>query len=163
MYTWRSLSQLNFSFKVSDIAFLHMSSGLMEGGSGISSCVILVGDGGGGVDTRSTTFSAVEVFVLFAFFGRPCCAPASTNLCNCVSNGTLFAVASSIMSHAVAASSSSSSEDSGMISLRLPFPCGCCYVLFLFLAATISFDNLVIISLVIACSGFLVSIPSFGL
>ena len=80
MYAWRSLSRSNFSFKVFDIAFLHMSSGLMEGGSGISSCVILVEDGGGGVDTRSTTFSAVEVFVIFAFFGRPWCAPASTNI-----------------------------------------------------------------------------------
>ena len=84
-----------------------MSIGLMEGGSGIHSCVILVGDGGGGVDTRSTTFSAVEVFVLFAFFGRHCCAPASTNILNWASTGTLFVAVSSIMSHAVATSSSS--------------------------------------------------------
>ena len=106
IYAWMSLLWLNFSFKVSDIAFLHMSSGLMESCSGISSCVILVRDGGGGVDTRSTTFLVVEVFELFDLFGQPCCTPASTNLWNWVSTGTLFATASSIMSHDVAASSS---------------------------------------------------------
>ena len=68
MYTWKSLSQSNLSFKVSGIAFLHMSIGLMEGGFGIVSWVILVRDEGGGVDTRMT-FSAVEVFVIFTFFG----------------------------------------------------------------------------------------------
>ena len=82
IYAWRSMSQSNLSFKVFGIAFLHMSSGLMEGGYGISSCVILVGDEGGGVDTRSTTFLAIDVFVFFSFFGRPCCAPALTNFWN---------------------------------------------------------------------------------
>ena len=69
MYAWNPQSWSNLSFKVSDIAFLHMSIGIMEGSYGFSSCVIWVGDGGGGVDTKSTMFSAVEVFVLFTFFG----------------------------------------------------------------------------------------------
>ena len=69
MYAWKSLSRSNLSFRVFGITFLHMSIGLMEGGSGIVSWVILVGDGGGGVDTRSTTFSNIEVFVLLTFFG----------------------------------------------------------------------------------------------
>ena len=69
MYAWKSLSWLKCSFRVFDIASLHMSTGIMEGSCGISSYVIWVGDGGGGVDTRSTMFSVVEVFVLFTFFG----------------------------------------------------------------------------------------------
>ena len=162
MYAWRSLSQSNFSFTVSDIEFLHMLSGLMESCSGISSCAILVGDRGGGVDTRSTTFSAVEVFVLFTLFGRPCCAPTSTNLWNCVSTGTLFAATYSIMSHAVDASSSLSSEYYRMISLHLPFPCSCSCVFFLFLEAAISFDNLVMFSLVATYYGSSVSISPLG-
>ena len=124
--------------------------------------VILVGDGGGGVDTRSTTFSAIEVFVLFALFGRPCCAPASTNIWNCVSTGTLFVAASSIMSHAVATSSSSSYEDSGMISLRLPFPCSYSWVFFLFLEVAISFNNFRIFSFVIVYFRSSVSISPLG-
>ena len=89
---------------------------------GVSSCVIWVGDGGGGVETKSTMFSDVEVFALFTFSGRPCCAPASTNHLNCVSINTLFAVASYMISTEVA-SSSSSSSDSEMIIFRFPFPC----------------------------------------
>ena len=69
MYAWKSLSWSNLSFRVSGIAFLHMSNGLMEGSCGIFSCVIWVGEGGGGVDTKSTIFLVVEVFVLFTFFG----------------------------------------------------------------------------------------------
>ena len=59
IYIWKSLSWSNLSFKVSNIAFLHMSIGLMEGGAGNASCMILVRDGVGGVDTRSTTFSSI--------------------------------------------------------------------------------------------------------
>ena len=69
MYTWKSLSWSNLSFKVSSIAFLHMSTRIIVGSYGISSCVIWVGDGGGGVETKSTTFLFIEVFVLFTFFG----------------------------------------------------------------------------------------------
>ena len=76
MYAWKSLSWSNLSFRVSDIAFLHMSTRLMVGSYKISSCVIWVRYGGGGVDTKSTMFSTIEVFVLFTFF-RP------TLLCSC--------------------------------------------------------------------------------
>ena len=69
MSAWKYLSWLNISFRVFGIEFLHMSTGLMEGSFGIYSCVIWVRDGGGGVDTRSTIFLAVKVFVLFGFFG----------------------------------------------------------------------------------------------
>ena len=102
-----------------------MSTRLVEGSSGIASCVIWVRDGGGGVDTKSTTFSVVEVFVLLTFFGRPCCAPASTNFWNYASTKILFVAASSMMLTAVAANSSSSSDYSAMVSLRFPFPCSC--------------------------------------
>ena len=40
MFAWKSLSRSNLSFRVSGIAFLHMSTGLMEGSFGISSYVI---------------------------------------------------------------------------------------------------------------------------
>ena len=83
-----------------------MSTGLMKGRCGIYSCVIWVKDGGGGVDTKATMFSAVEVFVLFVFFGRPCYAHVSTNILNYVSTETLFAMASSMMLVAIANSSS---------------------------------------------------------
>ena len=66
--------------------------------------MILVGDGGGGVDTKSIMFSAIEVFVHFTFFGRPCCDPASTNHLNCISTKTLFATVSYMMSMDVATS-----------------------------------------------------------
>ena len=70
MYAWKSLSSSNLSFKVSGIAFLHMSTGLIVGRCGISSCVIWVRDGGGGVDTKSTMFLVVEVFVLLPFLAN---------------------------------------------------------------------------------------------
>ena len=56
MYAWKYISWSNLSFKVFGIAFFHMSIKLIEGSSGIASYMIWVGDGGGGVDTRSTTF-----------------------------------------------------------------------------------------------------------
>ena len=126
-----------------------MSTGLMEGSFGIYSCVIWVRDGGGGVDTRSTIFSAIEVFVIFGFFDRPCRAPTSTNFLNCVSTKTLFSMASSIMSTAVANSSSSSSE-SERISLCFPFP----FVsVAFFLTVAISFASFFIFSFVMSYSG----------
>ena len=77
---------------------------------GFSSCVIWVGDGGGGVETKSTMFSVVEVFVLFTFFSRPYCAPDLRKCLNYVSTINLFTTASSMMSTAVATSPSSYSN-----------------------------------------------------
>ena len=82
MNSCRSLSLSNFSFTASDITLLHKSSGLIDICSGANSSVTFVRDGGGGVDTRSTMFSSVDVCVILAFFGQPCNAPASTNLWN---------------------------------------------------------------------------------
>ena len=154
MNACRSLSLLNFVFTAFDIALLHKSSGLTKCFSGTCSSITFVGDGGGGVDTRSTTFSGVVVWVVLAFFGRPGSAPALTNIWNQVSTGTLFAAPSFIMSMVVAPSSSSSSEDSVMISLCLPFPCCCCCVFNFFLAVAIYFDNFLIMTFVIAYSRF---------
>ena len=98
-----------------------MSTRLMVGICVVSSCVIWVGDGGGGVDTRSTIFSLTEGVVVFTFFGLPCFDPVSMKRMNCISNGTLFATKSSMMSIAIATSSSSSS-DSQRIRLHFPFP-----------------------------------------
>ena len=121
MYAWKSPSWSNLSFRVFGIAFLQMSTGIMVGTCGLSSCVIWVGDGGGDVETKSTMFSDVEVFALFTFSGRPCCAPASTNRLNYVSTETLFATMSSMMSTTIDTSSSSSSNSERII-LRFPFP-----------------------------------------
>ena len=97
-----------------------MSTRIMVVICGVSSCVIWVGEGGGGVEAKSTMFSSTEVVAVFTFFGLPCFAPASTNRLNCVLNETLFVVASSMMS-IVVANSSSSSSDSDRRSLRFPF------------------------------------------
>ena len=70
MNAWKLRSWLNLSFRVFGIAFLQMLTGLMVGTCGLYSCVIWVGYGGGGVETKSTMFSAIEEFVLFTFFGR---------------------------------------------------------------------------------------------
>ena len=118
MNACKSLSLSNFALTASDIALLHKSRGLTECCVGTCSSVTFVSDGGGGVDTRSTVFSNVVVWVVLAFFGRPSSAPASTNIWNWVSTGTLFAEASSIMSRDVAASSSSLFDDSAMIILH---------------------------------------------
>ena len=74
-----------------------MSTGIMVGICGLSSYVIWVGDGGGGVETKSTMFSPIEVVVIFTFFSQPCFAPALTNRLNCVLTDTLFVVASSMI------------------------------------------------------------------
>ena len=140
MNAYRSLSLSTFSFTASDIALLHKLSGIIESGPGIFSSVTFVGDGGGGIDTRSTKFSGVFVWVILAFFGCPSSAPASTNLWNWVSTGTLFVVESSIMLRDLDSSSSSSFDDSTMIRLHLPFPCCRCCVFNFFLAAAISFE-----------------------
>ena len=92
-----------------------MSTSLMVGICWVYSCVIWVGDGGGGVETRSTMFSSTEVVVVFTFFGLPCFAPVSMNHLNCVSTENLFVVASSMMSIAVA-NNYYSSSDLGRIS-----------------------------------------------
>ena len=97
-----------------------MSTGLMVVGCGISSCVIWVGDGNGGVETKSTIFSLNEGFVFFTFFGLPCFAPMSMNHLNCVSTNILFVATCSMMLRAVA-NSSFSSSDSYKISFLFPF------------------------------------------
>ena len=48
----------------------------MEGGSSSASCMTLVGDGGGGVYTRSTTFLGVVMWVVLDLFGRASSATA---------------------------------------------------------------------------------------
>ena len=121
MNAWKSPSWSNRSFSVSGIAFLQMSTGLMVGSCGVSSCVIWVGDGGGGVETKSIIFSSTTGFVVFTYFGLPCFAPASTNRLNYVSTDILFVAASFMMSIAVA-NSSSSSSNLERIRLRFPFP-----------------------------------------
>ena len=78
--SYKSLSLWNFSLTSSNITVLHKSRGLTDCGVGICSLVIFVSDGGGGVDTRSTTFSGI--IVVLAFFGRLACAPTSMNLWN---------------------------------------------------------------------------------
>ena len=98
-----------------------MSIGMMVVGCGISYCVIWVGDGSGGIKTKSTISSSTEGFVVFTFFGLPCFAPELTNCLNYVLNDILFAAASSMMSIAVA-NNYSSSSDSDRIILRFPFP-----------------------------------------
>ena len=67
MNACKSLSLSNFAFTAFDIALLHKSRGLTDYGAGTFSLVIFIGDGGGGVDTRSTMFSGIVV--VFAFFG----------------------------------------------------------------------------------------------
>ena len=69
-----------------------------------------MGDGSGGVETKSTIFSSTTGFVVFTFFGLPCFTHASTNQLNCVSIDIFFAAASSMMSTAVANNYSSSSD-----------------------------------------------------
>ena len=79
MNSCKSMSLLNFSLTASNIEFLHKSSGLIECCSGACSLVTFVGDGGGGIDTRSTTFSGVVVWVVLSFFGRPGSSPTLEN------------------------------------------------------------------------------------
>ena len=71
------VSLSKFAFIVSGIALLYKLRGMTDYCADACSSIICVGDGGGAVDTRSTTFSGV--IVVLAFFGRPACAPASTN------------------------------------------------------------------------------------
>ena len=99
-------------------------------GYGISSYVIWVGDGSGGVENKSTIFSSTEGFVVFTFFGLPCFAPQSMNRLNCVSTGIFVVVAYSMMSKVVA-NNSSSYYDLDRIILRFPFPFSC-FVFFFF-------------------------------
>ena len=109
-----------------------------------------------GVDTKSTMFSAIEVFVLFTFFSRLCYAPDLTKCLNYVLTETLFTTMSSMMSMMIVADSSSSS-DSERISLRFPFP----FVSVAFLLApAISFARFLTLSLVMAYSGLSSSMPS---
>ena len=156
MNSWKSPSWSNLSFRVFGIAFLQMLTSLMVSICVVSSCIIWVGDGGGGVDTRSTMFSSTEGVVVFTFFGIPCFAPDSMKRLNCVLNRTLFTTMSSMMSMMIVDDSSSSS-DSERISLRFPFPF--VFAAF-FLTAAISFASFLIVSLVMPYSGLSGSISS---
>ena len=110
MNAWKSLSWSNHSFNFLGIAFLQISIILMVDIYGIYSYVIWVGDGSGGVETKSTIFSSTTGFVVFTFFDLPYFSPASTNRLNYVSTNILFAAASSMMSTTIANSSASSSN-----------------------------------------------------
>ena len=63
MNAYKSLSLSNFSLTDYNIAFLHKSSGLIECCSGTFSSVTFVEDGGGGIDTRLTMSSGVDVWL----------------------------------------------------------------------------------------------------
>ena len=82
---WKSSLWWSRSFNVFDIAFLQMSIGLMVVGCGISSCGILVGDGSGGVENKSTIFLSTEGFVVFTFLSLACLFSSLTNCLNCSS------------------------------------------------------------------------------
>ena len=99
-----------------------MSTVLMVVGYGISSCVIWVGDGGGGVEDKSTIFLLTEGFVVFTFLALSYLFSSSTNRLNCSSTGILFLAASIKILVAWAWSSSSSFEFYCRISWRFPFP-----------------------------------------
>ena len=87
--------------------------------TGIFSYIIWVGDGGGGVETKSMA-STVGGSVSFTFLALACLVSSSTNRLNCSSTETLFLAASIKMSVALACNSSSSSKISWRISLRFP-------------------------------------------
>ena len=77
MNAYKYLSLSNFAFTASVIRLLHKSRGLTDCGAGTCSSVIFIGDGGGGIDTRSMMF--LGVVVILTFFSQPACAPTSTN------------------------------------------------------------------------------------
>ena len=73
-----------------------MSKGLAVVASSTSSCIILVGEGGGGVETRSID-STLGGFVFFTFFSLAFFSSSSTKHLNYSSIDTLFLEASSKM------------------------------------------------------------------
>ena len=86
----------------------------------MSSCIIWVGDGGGGVEAKSMV-STAGGFVSFTFLALACLVSSSTKHLNYSSIETLFLEASIKMSVSLACNSSSSSEFSWRISLHFPF------------------------------------------
>ena len=90
-------------------------------GFGISSSIILVGDGGGGVEVK---YDRIEfrVVATLTFLDFPCLAFASMKRLNYISTYILFFEASSNMSIDLSSNSSSSSDSSSRMSLRFPFP-----------------------------------------
>ena len=72
-----SVSVLALALSASGITLSKTSGDMSVCCTGACSSTILVGDGRGGVVTRSTTSS--DSGVVLAFFGRPSGAPASTN------------------------------------------------------------------------------------
>ena len=67
----------------------------------IFSCIIWVGDGGGGVETKSMD-STIGGFIIFTFLALYFIVSSSTNHLNCSSIETLFLAASIKMSVALA-------------------------------------------------------------
>ena len=121
MNCWRSTSLSTFSLSVSDIALLHKLVGLMSVDTGMSSCIIWVGDGGGGVEAKSMV-STAGGFVCFTFLALACFVSSSTNRLNCSSTETLFLAASIKKLVSFEHKLSSYSKISWRISLRFPFP-----------------------------------------
>ena len=109
MNCWRSTSLSTFSLSVFDIALLYKSVGLMFVDSGISSCIIWVGDRGGGVETKSIASNS-RSFVIFIFLSLSFFSSSSTKPLNCSLTETLFLAASIKILVALACNSSSSSE-----------------------------------------------------
>ena len=106
---WRSTYFSTLSLSVSEIALLHKSAGLMLVKIGIFSCIIGVGDGGGGIETKSMA-STIGGLVIFTFLDLAFLASSSTKRLNYSSTETLFLAASINMSIALACKSSSSSK-----------------------------------------------------
>ena len=79
---WRSTSLSTLSLSVSDIALLHKLAGLMVVNTGIFSCIIWVGEGGGGVETKSM-YLTIGGFVSFTFIALAFLISSLTNHLNC--------------------------------------------------------------------------------
>ena len=108
MNCWRLTSLSTFSLTISDIALLHKSTGLMLVDTDIFSYIIWIGDGGGGIETKSMKALIIGGFVIFTFLALACFSSSSTNRLNCSLTETLFLEASIKMSVALACNSSSS-------------------------------------------------------
>ena len=89
--------------------------------TGIFSCIIWIGYGGGGVETKSMD-STVGGFVSFTFLDLAFLVSSLTNHLNCSSTETLFLATSIKMLVSLACNSSSSSGLSCRISFYFPFP-----------------------------------------
>ena len=82
MNCWRSTSLSIISLSVSDIALLHKLTRLMLVNTGMFSCIIWVGEGGGGVETKSM-YLTIGGFVSFTFIALAFLISSLTNHLNC--------------------------------------------------------------------------------